>query len=287
VTGGSRLADLEATARRARREIVKAIAHAKGGHLGGPLSATDILTTLYFNVLNVDPARPRWEDRDRFILSKGHSAIGLYTVLAVRGYFPIEELETFDEINSRLQGHPDMTKLPGIDMPSGSLGQGLSSGVGMALGAKLMKKGFRTWVMVGDGEIQEGQVWEAALVAERYNLDNLTAILDYNGLQQYGWTASTDGGKRRMRVSIENPGQRFAAWGWNVLETDGHDVEAILTTCRKAMELKGKPTIIVARTIKGKGVSYMEDDYNWHSKVMTDDDLTRAIADLERELEEA
>jgi transketolase len=201
-------------------------------------------------------------------------------VLALRGFFPIAELATFDEINSRLQGHPDMTKLPGLDMSSGSLGQGLSPGVGMALGAKLLGKDFRTWVMLGDGEIQEGQIWEAALVAERYGLDNLTAILDYNGLQQYGWTASRDQGKRRMRISIENPRQRWEAWGWNVLEMDGHDVGAILETCRAATQMKGRPTLIVSHSVKGKGVSYMENDYNWHSKVMTEADLTQAMADL-------
>jgi transketolase len=267
----------------ARRLVVRSVYRAKAGHLGGPLSAADVLTVLYFKILRIDPRNPQWEDRDRFILSKGHSAIGLYTVLALRGFFPVEELETFDEINSRLQGHPDMTKLPGIDMSSGSLGQGLSPGIGMALGAKLLGKEFHTWVMLGDGEIQEGQIWEAALVAERYNLDNLTAILDYNGLQQYGWTATRDGG-RRMRVSIENPAQRFAAWGWNVLEMDGHDVGSILNTCQEALTLKGKPTAIISHSVKGKGVSYMENDYNWHSKVMTDADFERAMADLAQPL---
>ena len=168
---------LRETAQEARRLIVRSVHRAKAGHLGGPLSAADVLTTLYFSILRIDPARPDWPDRDRFILSKGHSAIGLYAVLALRGYFPVAELDTFDEINSRLQGHPDMTKLPGLDMSSGSLGQGLSPGVGMAIGAKLLGKDYRTWVMLGDGEIQEGQIWEAALVAERYALDNLTAIL--------------------------------------------------------------------------------------------------------------
>lgn len=275
---------LEETAREARRLIVQTIHHAKAGHLGGPLSAIDVLTALYFHILRIDPREPLWPDRDRFILSKGHSSIALYTILALRGYFPVAELATFDEINSRLQGHPDMTKLPGIDMSSGSLGQGLSPGVGMAIGAKLLGKNFRTWVMLGDGEIQEGQVWEAALVAERYGLDNLTAILDYNGLQQYGWTANNGQGKRRMRISIEDPGRRFEAWGWNVLHLNGHDMPEIVATLDKATTLKGKPTIVIARSIKGKGVSFMEDDYNWHSKVMTDEDLRRALADLEQRL---
>jgi transketolase len=271
---------LRELAQEARRLVVKSVWHAKAGHLGGPLSAADFLTVLYFKILRIDPKAPTWEDRDRFILSKGHSSIGLYAVLALRGFFPLVELDTFDEINSRLQGHPDMTKLPGLDMSSGSLGQGLSPGVGMAIGAKLAKKDFHTWVMLGDGEIQEGQIWEAALVAERYRLDNLTAVLDYNGLQQYGWTASRTGGIRRMRVSIENPRQRWEAWGWNVLETDGHDVGAILDTCHQALAVKGRPTIIISRTIKGKGVSFMEDDYNWHSKPMTQADYDRAMSDL-------
>jgi transketolase len=273
---------LRQTANEARRLVVRSVYHAGAGHLGGPLSAADVLTVLYFKIMKIDPKRPDWPDRDRFILSKGHSAIGLYTVLALRGYFPVEELATFDEIDSRLQGHPDMTKLPGLDMSSGSLGQGLSPGVGMALGAKLLNKDFRTWVMLGDGEIQEGQIWEASLVAARYGLDNLTAILDYNGLQQYGWTASRDGGKRRMRISIENPGKIWEAWGWNVLEMDGHDVASISETCQAATRVKGRPTVIISRSIKGKGVSYMEDDYNWHSKVMTAADLEKAMADLER-----
>ena len=276
-----RLLDLKRKAIEARRHIVTTIHHAKAGHLGGPLSATDILIALYFEVLRIDPSRPHWEDRDRFILSKGHSAIGLYTVMALRGFLPVDELKTFDQINSRLQGHPDMTKLPGIDMASGSLGQGLSPAVGMALGAKLKGKDFHTWVMLGDGEIQEGQIWEAALVAERYQLDNLTAILDYNGLQQYGWTVESSNNARRPRISFDNPGEKFAAWGWHVLQCDGHDIAEIIETCRAAKQVTGKPQIIIARTVKGKGVSYMENDYNWHSKPMTDDDLRIALADLD------
>ena len=276
---------LRETAREARRLIVQSVYEAKAGHLGGPLSATDVLTVLYFKILRIDPKRPDWPDRDRFILSKGHSAIGLYSVLALRGFFPVDELSTFDEIDSRLQGHPDMTKTPGIDMATGSLGQGLSPGIGMALGARLQGKDFHTWVMLGDGEIQEGQIWEAALVAERYRLDNLTAILDYNGLQQYGWTESVSAGKRSPRISIDEPRRRWEAWGWNVLEMDGHDVGQILKTCRQALEVKGRPTIIISHSVKGKGVSYMENDYNWHSKVLTDADFAQAMADLSRPLE--
>lgn len=276
---------LRETAREARRLVVQSVFKAKAGHLGGPLSAADVLTALYFKIMRIDPKRPDWPDRDRFILSKGHSAIGLYAILALRGFFPVEELETFDEIDSRLQGHPDMTKTPGVDMAAGSLGQGLSPGAGMALGAKLQGKDFHTWVMLGDGEIQEGQIWEAALVAERYHLDNLTAILDYNGLQQYGWTESVANGKRQPRISIDDPGKRWAAWGWNVLDVDGHDIGAILKTCRQALEEKGRPTIIISHSVKGKGVSYMENDYNWHSKNLTDSDFARAMSDLGRPLE--
>ncbi len=265
----------------ARKLIVQAIYTAKAGHLGGPLSATDLLVALYFDVLRIDPQRPDWEDRDRFILSKGHAAIAYYVVMALRGYFPVEEVFTFDAINSRLQGHPDMTKLPGVDMSTGSLGQGLSPGVGMALGAKLLGKDFRTWVMLGDGEIQEGQIWEAAFVASRYRLDNLTAILDYNRLQQYGWTAEWQGQKRRPRLSIEDPKRKFAAFGWHVLECDGHDMAQILEACYAAREHRGEPTIIIAHTVKGKGVSFMENDYNWHAKVPTEEELRQALAELE------
>ena len=277
---------LRETARQVRRLVVQSVYRAKAGHLGGPLSAADVLTVLYFKILRVDPSRPDWPDRDRFILSKGHSAIALYATLALRGFFPVEELDTFDEIDSRLQGHPDMTRTPGLDMSTGSLGQGLSPGVGMALGARLLGKDFHTWVMLGDGEIQEGQIWEAAFVAERYRLDNLTAILDYNGLQQYGWTSAVLNGKRSPRMSIEDPRRLWEAWGWNVLEMNGHDVGEILHTCRQALSFRGqgKPTIIISHSVKGKGVSFMENDYNWHSKVLTDEDYARAMADLERPL---
>lgn len=273
--------NLKRKAVEARRLILKSVHTAGAGHVGGPLSATDILVSLYFDVLRIDPTRPGWEDRDRFILSKGHSCIGLYTVLALRGYFPVEELATFDAIDSRLQGHPDMTKLPGLDMSSGSLGQGLSPAVGMAIGAKLLKKDFHSWCMLGDGEIQEGQIWEAAFIAERYELDNLTAILDYNKLQQYGWTVEITGKTRRPRISFENPGAKFAAFGWNVIEIDGHDIGQILDACARAKAFKGKPTIIIANTIKGKGISFMENDYMWHAKVPSSAELAAALKELD------
>jgi len=263
-----------------RKLIVEAIHHAGAGHLGGPLSATDLLVALYFDRMTIDPTRPDWPQRDRFILSKGHSSIALYTVLAMRGYFPTEELMTFDAADSRLQGHPDMHALPGLEMSTGSLGQGLSPGAGMALGAKVRGLPFHTWVMLGDGEIQEGQIWEAAFVADRYRLDNLTAILDFNRLQQFGWLVENDGKKRHVKPSGTNPGDRFAAFGWKVFECDGHDIEALIRTCREAKAHRGQPTLIVAHTVKGKGVSYMEDDYNWHSKVMTKEEYERALADI-------
>jgi transketolase len=275
-----KLAALKEKAAEARRLIVEAVHHAKAGHLGGPLSVTDILVALYFDVARIDPKRPHWEDRDRIILSKGHSAIGLYAVMALRGYLPVEETLTFDAINSRLQGHPDMTKLPGLDASTGSLGQGLSVGLGYALGARLRKKDFHTWVILGDGEIQEGQIWEAAFVADRYHLDNVTAILDFNKLQQFGWLATPPGSTRAMHPSCTNPGDKFAAFGWHVLECDGHDIGALIKTLGAAKAHKGQPTAVVAHTVKGKGVSYMEHDYNWHSKVMTDAEYRTALSDI-------
>src|SRR5215210_1040980 len=275
-----KIADLEAKAAEVRRLIVEAINYAKAGHLGGPLSVTDILVSLYFDVARVDPKRPHWEDRDRIILSKGHSAIGLYCVLALKGYLPIEETLTFDAIDSRLQGHPDMTKLPGLDASTGSLGQGLSVGLGYALGAKLKKEQFHTWVILGDGEIQEGQIWEAAFVADRYKADNLSAILDFNKIQQFGWISTGPGQTRKMHASGTNPGDKFAAFGWNVVECDGHDIEALIGALRGAKAHKGQPTAIIAHTIKGKGVSYMEDDYNWHAKVMSEAEYEQAVSEL-------
>src|SRR5688572_3076100 len=280
VVTSEKLQELKTKAAETRRLIVEAINHAKAGHLGGPMSVTDILVSLYFEVARVDPKRPDWEDRDRIILSKGHSAIALYCAMALKGYLPVEETLTFDAIDSRLQGHPDMTKLPGLDASTGSLGQGLSVGLGMALGGRMKGKDFHTWVILGDGEIQEGQIWEAAFVADRYKLDNLTAILDFNKLQQFGWISTKGGEKRAMHPSGTNPHEKFAAFGWNVLECDGHDVEALVGTLRRAKEHKGAPTAVIAHTVKGKGVSYMEHDYNWHAKVMTEDDYKKALAEL-------
>lgn len=277
------LNDLEDLGRETRRLILQSVHRAGAGHIGGPLSATDLLVSLYFDVLNIDPHRPDWPERDRFILSKGHSSIGLYTVLALRGYFPVEELATFDQIDSRLQGHPDMTKLPGLDMSTGSLGQGLSPGVGMALGARLRGLPFRTWVMLGDGEIQEGQIWEAAFVASRYRLDTLTAILDYNRLPQFGWP---DRSGFTRTAPIEYPRTKLEAFGWNVVECDGHDYADVRRACQEAIAYRGRPTCIVAHTVKGKGVSFMEGDFMWHAQAPNTDQLERAISELAERTDE-
>jgi transketolase len=265
-------------ARETRRLIVESIFHAQAGHLGGPLSATDILVALYFDVMQIDPERPDWPERDRFILSKGHSSIGLYVVLAQRGYFPVEELSTFDAIDSRLQGHPDMHALPGLEMSTGSLGQGLSPGVGMALGAKRRGLAFRTYVMVGDGELQEGQIWEAAFVAARYRLDNLVAIVDHNKLPQYSWP---NAGGEGLLLSQPEIAARWEAFGWRVLEMDGHDLDEVVETLRHAHEdADGKPTVVVAHTVKGKGVSFMENAYAWHAKPLSPENRDIALREL-------
>ena len=273
------IARLEEVARQIRLAIVRTVNHARAGHLGGPLSAADMLAALYFHVLRIRPDEPAWPDRDRFILSKGHSSVGLYAALALRGYFPVEELATFDAANSRLQGHPDMTRLPGLDMSSGSLGMGISAGVGMALGARLTGRDVRTYVMLGDGECQEGEVWEAAMTAARYGLDSLVAIVDHNRLQQYGWPG--DGPDGRMPPQV--PGELVAKWsafGWRVLEVDGHAMEAILAVLEAAAHGDGRPTVVIAHTIKGKGVSFMEGHYFWHTRAIKPDEFAIAMADL-------
>lgn len=276
-----KIAELRRRVIEARRHIVETVYAVGAGHVGGPMSAADVLIALYFDIMRIDPNRPDWEDRDRFVLSKGHSALGLYTVLAMRGYLPVDELTTFDHLGSRLQGHPDMKVLPGLEMSTGSLGQGLSPAAGMALGAKLARKDFRTYVMLGDGEIQEGQIWEAVFAAERYALDNLTAILDYNGLQQNGFLPDDPKAwPARQRLPAENPAAKFEAFGWAVREIDGHDMEQILDALEWAKGVRGRPQIIIARTTKGKGVSYMENRPEWHAKVPTDAELTTARNEL-------
>jgi transketolase len=273
------LTRLRQTAREARRLIVRAIHQAQAGHLGGPFSAVDLLVALYFDVLRVDPTRPDLPERDRFILSKGHSSIGLYAVLAQRGYFPIDELATFDAIDSRLQGHPDMTKLPGLDMSTGSLGQGLSPGIGMAIGAKRRGLDFRTYVMLGDGELQEGQIWEATFVAARYELDNLVAIVDHNQLPQYSWP---NGGASGRKLHQPDIAARWQGFGWRVREVDGHDMGAVVSTLRQAHEgAPGIPTVVIAHTVKGKGVSFMENQFIWHAKPPNDTELAAALLELD------
>jgi transketolase len=264
-----------------RRLVVESVYTAGAGHLGGSLSAAEILVSLYFEVLDINPRRPRDPDRDRFIMSKGHASIGLYTVLAQRGYFPEEELSTFDAVDSRLQGHPDMTALEGLDMSAGSLGQGLSPGIGMALAARLKGRTYRTFVLLGDGDSQEGQIWEAAFVAERYCLDNLTAIMDWNGLQQYGWAAADGYQALSRRPAQDDPAAKWRAFGWNTIEVDGHDLGQIIGACEEAKTAKGRPSIVIARTVKGKGVSFMENDFNWHAKPLGDDDLAKAREELD------
>ncbi len=272
--------ELQEVARRIRREIVLAVGHAKGGHLGGPLSATEILTALYFKVLNIRSDEPEWADRDRFVLSKGHSSIALYAALSMRGYFPVEELSTFDSLNSRLQGHPDMTLLPGIDMSSGSLGLGLSAGVGMALGARLTGRSFTTYVLVGDGECNEGIVWEAAHVAQRHALDNLVVIVDKNDLQQYCWHAE-DPAVRRPPYRDDELRSRWAAFGWSVSDVDGHDIDAVVAALGATRAIQGRPSVVIAHTVKGKGVSYMEGNFRWHSKVPTAEQVALALAEID------
>ena len=279
-TQDQEISRLEEIARQIRVEIVRAVDHAKAGHLGGPLSAADMLAALYFRAMRIRPQEPGWPDRDRFVLSKGHCSIGLYAALALRGYLPVEELATFDSAGSRLQGHPDMTRLPGLDMSTGSLGMGISAAIGIALGARLTGRGeVRTYVMLGDGECQEGEVWEAAMVAARYRLDNLIAIVDHNKLQQYGWPG--DGPDGRMPPEV--PGELVAKWsafGWRVLEVDGHSMPAIVGTLDRAREGDGRPTVVISHTVKGKGVSFMEGHYYWHTRTLTADEFATALTDL-------
>jgi transketolase len=274
--------ELEALARKGRWLAISTVAGSGAGHVGGPFSAMDLLVALYFRVMSIKPEDPGWEDRDRFILSKGHSSIGQYAVMALRGYLPIEELKTFDKGNSRLQGHPDVTKLPGIDTSTGSLGQGLSVGLGFALGARLRGKKFHTFVVLGDGELQEGMVWEALHIAPRYKLGNLTAILDWNGLQQFGWVLAVNeqhrGDRRDPWGGVDLRGI-FEKLGWRCIEINGHDFSQIVPALQsvKASGESDQPTMIIAHTIKGKGVHFTEGKHEWHSKVATKDEL-RIIA---------
>lgn len=266
--------ELEKMANEIRKDIVTAVHSAKSGHPGGSLSSADIFTYLYFEEMNVDPANPKWEDRDRFVLSKGHVAPGLYSTLAEKGYFPKEDLKTLRHTGSYLQGHPDMKHIPGIDMSSGSLGQGVSVAVGMAAAGKYDKKDYRVYTLTGDGEIQEGQIWEAAMWAGHCKLDNLVVIVDNNNLQ-------IDGSVEDV-CSPYPIDKKFEAFNFHVINIDGNDFDQIRAAFKEARETKGMPTAIIAKTVKGKGVSFMENAAGWHGKAPNDEEYEIAMADLEK-----
>ena len=260
-----------------RMGIIEGTFNAKSGHPGGSLSIAEILTYLYFKEMNVDAAEPMKADRDRFVLSKGHAAPALYSVMAQKGYFPVEELKTLRKVDSRLQGHPSMNYLPGIDISSGSLGQGISAACGMALGAKLKGDAFRVYTILGDGEIEEGQVWEAAMYAAAKNLDNLVAFVDNNNLQ-------IDGSVEEVNSPYPIP-EKFAAFGWNVVEIDAHNFDEIEAALENAKATKGKPTAIIAKSVKGKGVSFMENQVGWHGSAPNAEQYETAMAELKAVLE--
>ncbi len=270
--------ELEKIAYEVRRSALEAVQSAKSGHIGGAFSVAEILTVLYFDKMNIDVNRPDWEDRDRFVLSKGHCSAGMYAVLAKRGYFPEKELKTFRRIDSNLSGHVEMKYVQGVDMSAGSLGQGLSAATGMALSAKMFNKSYRTYAVLGDGEIQEGQIWEAAMAAGSAKLDNLTVFVDNNDLQIDGHI-----GDVMSPYPIED---KFKAFNWNILSIDGHDTKAISDAVDKAVAYKGKPTAIIAKTVKGKGVSIMENLAKWHGSVPTDEEFDRAFAELNARIAE-
>ena len=266
--------ELMKTANEVRKGIVTAVHSAKSGHPGGSLSAADIYTYLYFEEMNVDPKDPKKADRDRFVLSKGHTAPGYYSTLAHRGFFPVEDLTTLRKVGSYLQGHPDMKHIPGVDMSSGSLGQGISAAVGMAISAKLSNDDYRVYTLLGDGEIQEGQVWEASMLAGHRKLDNLVVIVDNNNLQIDG--KITD-------VNSPYPiDKKFEAFNFHVINIDGNDFDQIEAAFKEARETKGMPTAIIAKTIKGKGVSFMEDQAGWHGKAPNDEQYAQAMEELEK-----
>lgn len=268
--------ELQITANEVRKGIVTAVHSAKAGHPGGSLSAADIFTYLYFEEMNIDPKNPKKPDRDRFVLSKGHTAPGLYSTLAQRGYFPVEDLKTLRHLGSYLQGHPDMKHIPGVDMSSGSLGQGISAAVGMALSAKLTNDDYRVYTLLGDGEIQEGQVWEAAMFAGFRRLDNLVVIVDNNGLQ-------IDGPVDQV-CSPYPINEKFKAFNFHVIDLkDGNDMDQIADAFKEAKNTKGMPTAIIAHTVKGKGVSFMENQVGWHGKAPNDEEYATAMEDLRKE----
>lgn len=268
--------ELQKLAIQVRKGVIEGTGHAKSGHPGGSLSIADIVTYLYFHEMHVDPNNPKWEDRDRFVLSKGHTAPALYAALSLKGFFPWEHIATLRQPDSILQGHPSMKYTPGVDMSTGSLGQGISTAVGMALGAKLQGKSFRVYAPLGDGEIEEGQVWEAAMLAGNCKLDNLVAIVDWNNLQIDGTLDDVN-----SPCPID---KKFEAFGWNVITIDGHDFDQIDDAFTAAKACKGKPTCIIAKTIKGKGVSYMEDKCEWHGAAPNAEQYEQAMAELDAAL---
>ncbi len=263
---------LKEKAKEIRIDIIRQIHAAASGHPGGSLPAADIITYLYFSEMNIDPSQPDLPDRDRFVLSKGHAAPAVYAALAERGYFDKKELLTLRQIGSMLQGHPDRKKVPGIDMSTGSLGQGISAAVGMAMAAKLDKASYRVYALLGDGELQEGLVWEAAMSAAHYGLDQLTAFVDWNGLQIDG--------KNEDVMTVTPVDEKFRSFGWDVQVIDGHDFAAIAQAVEQAKQVKGKPQAIIARTVKGKGVSFMENEAGWHGKAPDDAQAKQAVEEL-------
>ena len=273
-----RIKELSIAATNVRKHIIEGVYNAKSGHPGGSLSITDVLVTLYFECMNIDPTNPQNPDRDRFVLSKGHCAPALYGTLAERGFFDAAQICNLRKIGHFLQGHPDMKSVPGVDMSTGSLGQGVSAANGMALMGKLCKKDYRVYTATGDGELEEGQVWEAAMFAAHYKLDNLTLFVDNNGLQIDGDI-----------TKVMNPmpiGEKYAAFGWHVIEIDGHDYSAIANAVEEAKSVTGKPTCVVCRTVKGKGVSFMENNAGWHGSAPKIDEYESAMAELNAKLKE-
>lgn len=268
-----KLLDLKKKAALIRKYIIDEVFSAKSGHPGGSLSCTDIFTVLYFDEMRVDVKNPQWADRDRFVLSKGHCAPALYATLAVKGFFPEADLTTFRKADSYLEGHPSMRYVPGVDMSTGSLGQGISTAVGMALAGKIDQKDYRVYSILGDGELEEGQVWEASMAAAHYKLDNLTAFVDYNGLQIDGNITDV--------MNPEPVADKFIAFGWNVIVIDGHDMEQIKGAIETAKTVKGKPTMVVCKTIKGKDVSFMENQYGWHGTAPNQEQRDQAISELD------
>ncbi len=264
--------DLQRTAARIRADIIQMIHEANAGHPGGALSATDIVTALYFRVMNIDPARPDWPDRDRFILSKGHACPVWYAALAERGYFDRQHLHTLRRLNSILQGHPDMHKTPGVDMTAGSLGQGCCAGLGMALAARVSGRSYRVWTVIGDGEMQEGSVWEMAMAAAGFKVDNLTAILDRNRIQNDDFVDNV--------MPVGQVAEKWRAFGWHVTEIDGHDMAQVVQALEDSRSVRGQPACIIAHTVKGKGVSFMENNPAWHGRAPTAAEAQQALQEI-------